>query len=113
MGCSSADMLRDLTLNLVNGKELKQDIVAVLKVDPEDQDSIIIESPRFPELNDSGLLGLVASKDKPKPSFVYLPYMDEEHEQGLFVKEWPESHVTGEIIIKKTDTKEELAGVGF
>lgn len=113
-GCNSADLLRDIALEFLNGNQLKGNIIGVLTEDKDFQGSIKIKSSRFLELNDADLVGLVASKEEPgNAQIVFIPFMDDDHEDGIFVKQWPQSETNATISITNTNTKEELHGAGI
>lgn len=113
-GCNSADLLRDIAIEFLNGNQLKGNIIGVLTEDKDDPNSIKIKSSRFLELNDTDLIGLVASKDEPgNGQIVFIPFMDDDHEDGIFVKQWPQSETNATISITNTNTKEELHGAGI
>jgi len=113
-GCNSADLLRDISLEFLNGNQLKGNIVGVLTEDAENKNSIKIKSSRFEELDGADLVGLVADKEEPgNATIVFIPFMDDDHEDGIFVKQWPQSEVSADITIKNMKTGEELDRTGI
>ena len=89
-------------------------IVGVLTEDAENKNSIRIKSSRFEELDGADLVGLVADKEEPgNATIVFIPFMDDDHEDGIFVKQWPQSEVSADITIKNMKTGEELDRTGI
>ncbi len=98
-GCNSADFVRDAILQTMNGQNDHSEGIAVLHEDLERKGEVRIKSSRFPDLDDTELIGLVGTRNKPgsdSREIVFLPFNDADDET-IRVKRWPDAG--GEIYI--------------